>query len=128
LADWKCAKQAWDSSVGSCMPPLRNRAGIEEAGFKEGIHRRFHFRNQNRLTVLVARLVLVTLAVVRGEEFSAILRAVPSAASKVSRLCSAKRSRWVRPSASRTSYSESQIAGAEQRLGHGGYLGGMGRV
>src|SRR5471032_3245817 len=34
-----------------------------------------------------------------------MLRAVLMAASNVSRLCSANRSRWVRPSASRTSYS-----------------------
>src|SRR3989344_258480 len=34
-----------------------------------------------------------------------MVRAVLMAASKVSRLCSANRSRWVRPSASRTSYS-----------------------
>ena len=42
--------------------------GVEEARFKEGVHRRFHFRDQHGGAVDILRLVLVVLAVVRGEQ------------------------------------------------------------
>src|SRR3546814_8796119 len=43
--------------------------GVEKTGLQEGIHRRFHFRDQDRLTVLVAWFVFIVLAVVRCEIF-----------------------------------------------------------
>ncbi|MNS46734.1 hypothetical protein D3C72_792430 [compost metagenome] len=104
--------------------------GVEEAGFEEGVYRRFHFRNQNRLTVLVARLVLVALAVVRGEELlgdaaGGANGGIEGFAIVLGETLTLGQALGIEDFIQ----LESQIAGTEQRLGHGGLpFVGMGRV
>src|SRR5207253_8467813 len=57
-------KQSWQLHATG----LETARGVEEAGFEEGIDRRFYLWNQYRLAVFVARFVLVALAVVRSKE------------------------------------------------------------
>ncbi|MNF49427.1 hypothetical protein D3C84_306980 [compost metagenome] len=95
--------------------------GVEEAGFEEGIYRRFHFRNQNRLTVLVAWLVLVALAVVRGEELLGDVAGganggIEGFAVVLGETLTLGQALGIKDFIQ----LESQITGTEQRLGHGG--------
>ncbi|MNP54678.1 hypothetical protein D3C76_1492520 [compost metagenome] len=109
---------------------LETARGVEETGFEEGIHRRFHFRNQNRLTVLVARFVLVALAVVRSEEFLGDAAGgtdgrIEGFAIVLGKTLTLGQALGIKDFVQ----LESQIAGTEQRLGHGGLpFIGMGRV
>ncbi|MNE38068.1 hypothetical protein D3C80_1319520 [compost metagenome] len=104
--------------------------GVEEAGFEESIHRRFHFWNQDCLTVLVARLVLVAFAVVRGEEL--LGDAAGGANGCIEGFAIVLGETFTLGQALGIEdfiQLESQIAGTEQRLGHGGLpFVGMGRV
>ncbi|MCY1541922.1 hypothetical protein D9M68_776380 [compost metagenome] len=104
MADWKWAKQACDSRLGNCMPPTSNsRVALRKpasrkastAGLISGINCAAPSTYSGSCSSF--------LRLCGANRFSAMLRAVPMAASKVSRLWSAKRSRWVRASASSTS-------------------------
>ncbi len=94
---------------------------VEETGFEKGIHRRFNFRNQNRLTVFIARLVLVVLAIVRGEELfgdvaGGAYRRIERLAIVLGETLTLSQTFGIEDFVQ----LESQIAGTEQRLGHGG--------
>ncbi len=95
--------------------------GVEKTGLEKGVHGRFHFRNQHRCAVLVARFVLVVFAVVGREVF---LRDVARRADRCIEGFPAVLGETFalgqRLGVQHFIQLESQIAGTEQRLGHGG--------
>ncbi|MCY1358394.1 hypothetical protein D9M69_449290 [compost metagenome] len=109
---------------------LEAAGGVEEAGFEEGVDGGLHFRDQRRGAVYVFRLVLVALAVVRGEELLGDVAGganggIEGFAVVLGETLTLGQALGIKDFIQ----LESQITGTEQRLGHGGLpFIGMGRV
>ena len=94
---------------------------VEEAGFKEGVHGGFDLGDQDRLAVFIARFVFVVLAVVRGEVlFCDVARRADRGIEGFAVVFGKPLALGQALGIEDFVQLESQIAGTEQRLGHGG--------
>ncbi|MCY1407952.1 hypothetical protein D9M71_232650 [compost metagenome] len=100
---------------------LETARRVEKPCLEKGLHRWLHFRNQNRLAVLIARLVFIALAVMRGEVlFGNGARGAQRGVEGFAIVLRKARALGEGLGTQHFVEFEGQVAGAEQGLGHGG--------